>query len=122
MLSHNNNILSISESDRQDTIMCKCTLDQLKCAIKKVEDDGINEESIGSTPDPKNNWKDVVEYNEKIGYTSIVVNDEDRLQIAKVSFGSMNILIIKHIGNRINRQCNLRMSQEEFLETLSGLV
>ena len=121
-VSYNNNVLRIHESDTQDTIVCKCTHDQLEQAIKKIEAGGIHEENLGNIPAPKNNWRDVAEYNEKIGYASIVVNDEDRLQIAKVTWDPIGVIIIKHIGSAVHKQCNLQMSQEKFLETLKGLV
>lgn len=122
MISYSNNTLCISESNRQDTIKCKCTLEQLKCAIKIIEDNGIKEENIGDTQDPKNNWEDVAEYNEKIGYTSIVVNDKDKLQIAKVSIGCTDVIIVKHIGTNINKQCNFITKQKDFIEELLKIV
>ena len=122
MISYVNSTLCISESDRQDTIKCKCTLEQLKCAIKKIKDNGIKEENVIDTPEPKNNWEDVAEYNEKIGYTSIVVNDKDKLQIAKVSIGCTDVIIVKHIGTNINKQCNFITTQKDFIEELLQIV
>ena len=122
MLKYIDGHLFIIGSDTQDRLAVSCTREQLENAIN-ILNTGINEENNSlNIADPENRWKAVVEYNEKIGYKSIVTNKEDVLQIAKVEIvDNIAIIILKHLGKGKNMQCNFTTTERKFIDEFSKL-
>lgn len=110
-------VLTISDgSDGNDILKFDCTKEELEDIKKKLKE-GIPD-AIMLDKDVPNEWKAVFSFNTECGYVTLMLKSTFGVQIAReLDF----VVCVKLIGERLNRQVNFMMSNEQFIEEFRKL-